>query len=1056
MAKKTFTSKTTEQKQKELDDLLDRSLSRIKSYKDSPEDLKEFMDFMSKIHKYSPTNLSLIQEQFEGATAVASYKDWKDKGFQVQRGEKGIEMYVYTPVKTFKNADGDIKMISKATPQEKAKISSGEYKVSSKPHFSKGNVFDVSQTNATKEDLPKMFPNQVWNFDIDGESSLKELSVAVGGLSDKLGIDIKDMKDSSLGELGSARGAYIQYIDGKEEISLNSRNSSSQNVATAIHELAHKKLHNLDRLDNMGDKYNNSKVSAKAIKEFEAEMTSYIVCKNYGMDTSEKAIPYIAKWTNNAQEIDPKLMKDILGDIKATVNEFTQSMDETILEMRKNESIEQKQEVNYSKIIESLNDLVIYDVDESDGTIFENRIGDAIDGVGLTFGDKDDFINIININVDRSQLTGLKSFEDYSKKVNLAELVEAKETIISPDQLPDGIYMFGYDGLGYELTYSTNAKDAIDQAVEVDALLSVGSDLSDDEDEIVRYFDYSEVTKEFGIDDEATEKGIAGSLTAKPEIEFYDRLAEMNKLENILSQLTEGEQEIFFQRAKMSIQEYNNRYAEMSNHEEMSKYYSMLQEQSLPLDSTDKATKLFKENVLEIEGSSSNFSADGKIKVENIEHLKREIEINSLFSKPQTQKNPSESLFDNVKRANEEQFKNIMAELSLVEQDLFMKKNGQAVESLDNYYRELSNNDKAIEYKEFAESMPDESIAKVNQLFFENVYQGTGASPEGMIHIDGVSDLKNNYDNEVIIQKEAEPATYNYNVSAKQAIEKDINRGDSKQEHFRNIMIELTPQEQDLFMKKNAEAIESLNNFYSDSSKHYESKAYDELAKTMPEESVSKVKQIFKENIYDSTGMGKENDIHIDNVPDLKKQYDKDQILLSEFGSSKSDQSTYEYNYNVNGEAEVKNSTIITNEVDSLSNTPTAIKDVVINESVYRLSENMSNYYDIDSWSKDLTDQLEMTDFGKLETVMPAEQFYNTHFEEIEETLDHVETNSGLNIRDGLTENYKSEASLMAYKVNVIALQSDLKVNDFAIPKVKNEPVDEAKQTIQSTGYEMD
>lgn len=55
-----------------------------------------------------------------------------------------------------------------------------------------------------------------------------------------MNISIKDMNESGRGEMGSARGEYIQYVDGREEIVLNSRNSRTQNLTTSIHELAHK------------------------------------------------------------------------------------------------------------------------------------------------------------------------------------------------------------------------------------------------------------------------------------------------------------------------------------------------------------------------------------------------------------------------------------------------------------------------------------------------------------------------------------------------------------------------------------------------------------------------------------------------------------------------------------------------------------------------------------------------------------------------------------------------------------------------------------------------
>ena len=88
MARKkgNWKSKTKEEKQKELDDLLDISNKKIEQYQSNPEDMIEFAKFMSKIHNYSALNLSLIDEQFNGAIVVSSYEGWNKLGFSVQRG----------------------------------------------------------------------------------------------------------------------------------------------------------------------------------------------------------------------------------------------------------------------------------------------------------------------------------------------------------------------------------------------------------------------------------------------------------------------------------------------------------------------------------------------------------------------------------------------------------------------------------------------------------------------------------------------------------------------------------------------------------------------------------------------------------------------------------------------------------------------------------------------------------------------------------------------------------------------------------------------------------
>lgn len=66
--------------------------------------------------------------------------------------------------------------------------------------------------------------------------------------------------------------------------------SQSQTVKTAIHEVAHAKLHDRERnqdIDKVLDKDRNT-------KEVEAESVAYTVCQHFGIDTSDYSFGYIA------------------------------------------------------------------------------------------------------------------------------------------------------------------------------------------------------------------------------------------------------------------------------------------------------------------------------------------------------------------------------------------------------------------------------------------------------------------------------------------------------------------------------------------------------------------------------------------------------------------------------------------------------------------------------------------------------------------------------------------------------------------------------------------
>ena len=145
-----YKRKSWEERREEVNQVVEKMDKAIEGHFTSPEQMKEYLSFMSKFHQYSPRNISLIQSQFSGAKAVGSFKSWKDKGFSVNKGEKGIQILV--PNKTvpkFKDEKGKWKSIRFANESQKEKIKSGELEEDKgKLYFSLGHVFDISQTNA--------------------------------------------------------------------------------------------------------------------------------------------------------------------------------------------------------------------------------------------------------------------------------------------------------------------------------------------------------------------------------------------------------------------------------------------------------------------------------------------------------------------------------------------------------------------------------------------------------------------------------------------------------------------------------------------------------------------------------------------------------------------------------------------------------------------------------------------------------------------------------------------------------------------------------------------
>ncbi|NSL69441.1 LPD25 domain-containing protein [Bacillus toyonensis] len=307
--KKKYQTKSPEEKKEAVQALTKKMEKSVEGYFRTPGDLKEYLTFMAKFYHYSPSNISLIQSQFEGASAVGSFSFWKEKGFAVKKGEKGIQILVPNrTVARFKDKDGTWKSVTKASEQEKKQIESKSVEV--KPgrlYFAVGHVFDLSQTNAKAEDLPRIFPNRWLEGSVTDYQSLYK---GMEAIAEKNGVKIIEPKQ----ELGVAKG--VSYTLTKE-VALNPRNSELQNVKTLLHELAHAKLHTAETHMNY----------TAPEKEFQAEMTAYAVSSYFGIDTSEYSLGYLANWTQG------KEMKDktkLLKEVHETSIEFIETIENTL------------------------------------------------------------------------------------------------------------------------------------------------------------------------------------------------------------------------------------------------------------------------------------------------------------------------------------------------------------------------------------------------------------------------------------------------------------------------------------------------------------------------------------------------------------------------------------------------------------------------------------------------------------------------------------------------------------------------------------------------------
>ncbi|MEK4497709.1 ArdC-like ssDNA-binding domain-containing protein [Bacillus sp. FSL R12-0069] len=427
-----------EEKKQKVEALTKKMEKSIEGYFRSPGDLKEYLSFMAKFYRYSPSNIALIQSQFEGSKAVGSFSFWKEKGFSVNKGEKGIQILV--PNRTtakFKDKTGTWKPVAKASEEEKKQIESKNVEI--KPgrlYFSVGYVFDVSQTNAKAEDLPRIFPNR-W---LEGSvGDYKSLYKGMEAIAEKNGVKIIEPKQ----ELGVAKG--VSYALTKE-VALNPRNSELQNVKTLLHELAHAKLHTAETHMNY----------SAPEKEFQAEMTAYTVSSYFGIDTNEYSLGYLVNWTQGKELKDKS---KLLKEVHETSTEFIETIENTLEEVK--EQIHEKEvesmggikDMDQSSTLESLKEtpahlvtIEVLDKDIQDEEVARIHMMDAV---------TNDISYLSVWNADKSNREDLyvSLMEKYGERENVS-----LDEILRPDvyeKVQDSIF----DGKGNQ-SFVVNQKDA--------------------------------------------------------------------------------------------------------------------------------------------------------------------------------------------------------------------------------------------------------------------------------------------------------------------------------------------------------------------------------------------------------------------------------------------------------------------------------------------------------------------------------------------------------------------------------------------------------------------
>ena len=301
------------ERMKEITDRLETGIQELFE----SERYKAYLTTMSKFHSYSFNNTLLIAMQ--GGQLVAGYNKWRDDFHRnVKKGEKAIKILAPAPFKAKKevqklDAQGRPVMGKDGKPVTEVQ----EIQV---PAFKIVSVFDVSQTEG--EPLPSIGVEELTgSVERYGEffKALEQTSPVPIGFEDILG------------------GSHGYYHLTEKRIAIQEGMSELQTLKTAIHEIAHSKLH---AIDPEAPAIEQADRPDSRTREVQAESVAYAVCQHYGLDTSDYSFGYVAGWSSGK---DLKELKASLETIRATAHELITTIDGYLAQLQQQRQAQQEQ-----------------------------------------------------------------------------------------------------------------------------------------------------------------------------------------------------------------------------------------------------------------------------------------------------------------------------------------------------------------------------------------------------------------------------------------------------------------------------------------------------------------------------------------------------------------------------------------------------------------------------------------------------------------------------------------------------------------------------------------
>ena len=307
-----------------MKEITDRLEAGIQALFES-EQYKAYLTAMSKFHNYSFNNTLLIAMQKPDASLVAGFGKWRDDFERhVKKGEKGIKILAPSPYKVKKQMEKIDPATQKPVIGADGKPVTEEREIEI-PAFRVVTVFDVSQTEG--KEIPDI--------------AVSELTGSVEQYQDFFAA-LEKASPVPIAFENIEGGAHGYYHLEEKRIAIDEGMSELQTLKTAIHEIAHAKLHAIDKDAPATEQADRPD---RRTREVQAESVAYAVCQHYGLDTSDYSFGYVAGWSSGRELSE---LKASLETIRKAANELITDIDGHMAQLQQereaNQQAEQPQE----------------------------------------------------------------------------------------------------------------------------------------------------------------------------------------------------------------------------------------------------------------------------------------------------------------------------------------------------------------------------------------------------------------------------------------------------------------------------------------------------------------------------------------------------------------------------------------------------------------------------------------------------------------------------------------------------------------------------------------